>query len=569
MTETKRHRTFRAGALAAFALVLALQVVAVAEQSLVADAPYHLLAGHQALRYGQNLLNLEHPPLAKWVAALPLAGAPPLAPPITVDRALEWSLAVFDEPGRLRIARFASRGLVLLVFGLPFLGACYGLGRQAGGTRTGVVLLLVAGLSIPILPYLSILQTDAAVGLGFTVTAAAALAYLRAPGAARAAAVGLGAGLALAAKFSGLAALPTAAVAFALVRGPSRRARLGHLAAAAAVALGLVWTTYAVANRSYDPAAGRDTIERYCRNEALIVDDRMKPYEEPLLAVERFAPNLAQWLTGFVGLRLQNDIGVYPTYAFGVLSSKGRWWYFPALLLVKTPLVVLAATAGALFAGPPGRRHLPLLAVGGVTAAVYLGIAMTSNYNLGVRHLLPILPILYLPAARWAAERRWRSALVVGVLALEALALSPLWMSATNTWWLGPYNPTRTALSVGDAEYRQNFVVLAEAARRRGLEPLYVAYPQVSEKELRAYLPEAAVARPGIALEPGAWYAVNLSLEQYLPAIPRARPDDVRGHDGLVRLAESWRPYWREIVDRSEDHGWVAATFHLYRLRDF
>jgi 4-amino-4-deoxy-L-arabinose transferase-like glycosyltransferase len=573
MTETKPDRTFRAGALAALALVLALQWAAVTGQSLVGDAPYHLLAGHQALRYGQNLLNLEHPPLVKWVAALPLLAEAPLAAPTTVDRALETSLAIFDDPGRLHRVRLASRGVVLLVFGLPFLGACYFLGREAAGgaagLRTGAVLALFAGLSLPILPNLSILQTDTAVALGFTATAAAALAYLRRPGLSAAAAVGLGAGLALAAKFSGVAVLPTAAAAFAFARGPGWRLRLAHAGAAAAAAIALVWTTYAVANRRYDPEAGRDAIVRYCRNQALIVDDRMRPYEQPLLAVERHAPNLAQWLTGFVGIRLQNEIGVYPTYAFGVLSSQGRWWYFPALLLVKTPLVVLLASAGALFAGrrlPWASR--PVLLVGGVTVAVYLGIAMTSNYNLGARHLLPVLPLLYLPAVCWAAERRWRSALVVGALAAEALALAPLWMSATNTWWLGPYNPTRTALSIGDAEYRQNFVALAETARRRKLEPLWVVYPGVAEKEIRAYLPDALVARPGVALEPGAWYAVSVSLEQYLPAIPRARPEDVRGYDSLVRLAEAWGPYWREIAGRGEDHGWVAGTFHLYRLRD-
>ena len=34
---------------------------------------------------------------------------------------------------------------------------------------------------------------------------------------------------------------------------------------------------------------------------------------------------------------------------------------------------------------------------------------------------------------------------------IDSLALAPLWMSQTNTWWLGRYNPTRFAFSVGDA----------------------------------------------------------------------------------------------------------------------
>ncbi len=46
---------------AAAVLVLALQILAIDRQSLIGDAPYHLLAGDQALRDGVNLLNFEHP----------------------------------------------------------------------------------------------------------------------------------------------------------------------------------------------------------------------------------------------------------------------------------------------------------------------------------------------------------------------------------------------------------------------------------------------------------------------------------------------------------------------------
>lgn len=60
---------------AAAAGALALQVVAIDAQSLTGDGAYHLLAGHQALRYGQNTVNLEHPPLVKLVAASSTCGA--------------------------------------------------------------------------------------------------------------------------------------------------------------------------------------------------------------------------------------------------------------------------------------------------------------------------------------------------------------------------------------------------------------------------------------------------------------------------------------------------------------
>ena len=45
-----------------------------------------------------------------------------------------------------------------------------------------------------------------------------------------------------------------------------------------------------------------------------------------------------------------------------------------------------------------------------------------------------------------------------------------------------------------------------------------------------------------------------------------SRPEDVRGYTSLVAQAKRWEPLWRKVA-RGEDHGYVAGTFHLYRLR--
>jgi hypothetical protein len=552
--------------------VLGFQWAAIERQSLVGDAPYHLLAGHQALRYGENRLNLEHPPLVKMVAALPLLWEEPLAPPVTVENVLEHSLRIFDDPGRLERVTRASRLLVLLFFGLPFLAACWALGNRLGGPPVGTVLMLLLGLAPPALPNLAILQTDTALALGFTLSLLTGLAYIEGGGAGRAAVFGLALGLALATKLSAVLLAPTALLVGLWAPGPWRR-RLLLLGGIGALALLTAYLPYAVANRNYDPEAGRDTLRRYCRGEALIVDDALRPYEEPLLAVERIDPNLAQWLTGLLGVRAQNSLGVYPSYAFGELTSTGRWWYFPAVFGVRTPLLVLLALATAAFLALGRKRVAPSLApvltnksraVLGLTAGVYLFFAMGSNYNLGIRHLLPILPVLYLPAAWLLARRPPWAVGICALLALESLLLAPLWMSATNTWWLGSANPTRFALSAGAIEYRQNFRILAHEMETRGIETPRVAFPLVDDREIHAYLPAALPVNPDLPPEPG-WYAVSILLEQYLPTIPRTPPDAVRGHASLLALAEHWTPFW-DAVRAGEDHGYVAGTFHLYYL---
>jgi len=551
--------------------MVALQVVAIHQQSLSGDGAYHLLAGDQALRYGQNEINLEHPPLAKLVMALPqLTEDRPLAPRITVDQALVTVDRIHEQPQRLWRAAVAGRYLVLLVFALPFLAACYALGSVYADRRTGLVLLFLIGLSLSVVPYLTILQTDAAVAAGFLLVLLAVPRFAARGGLGRAALVGLALGLAVAAKHSGLLIAPAAVLAVALAwrRGQRWWRAPAQLLVIALLAAAVVELTYAAANLRYDSERGRQAIRLYCQNRGtLIVGDRLRAAEPLLLAVERREPRLAQWLTGLLGIRVQNAIGVYPSYAFGDVRPEGRWWYFPAVLALKTPLPILVAALAFAAGGLRRRRrwrrtladlypYLPLI----VTGVVYLGTAIGSTYNLGVRHLLPILPLLYLPVARGLARRPRAAALVVALLALESLALTPLWMSATNTWWLGNRNPTRFALSASDLEYKQNFIQLARYARAHGIDDLKVIYPALGEAVVRAYLPDASLVRPDRPLAPG-WYAVTVRVEQYLPVLARKKINP-----NVDRLAAAWQEPWRRLLAAAEDHGYVAGTFHLYYL---
>jgi Dolichyl-phosphate-mannose-protein mannosyltransferase len=559
-------------ALLALAAALALQVVAIHGHSLTGDGSYHLLAGHQALRYGQNTVNLEHPPLLKLLVALPLwVRARPLAPPVRVEDALAATSRMHAEPALLWSATVEARYLVLVFVVLPLLWACFALGRRFGNPATGTVLTLMVALSLGILPQLTILQNDAAVTLAFLLVVLACCRYLEDAGTGNALRIGAAWGLGLAVKFSAALLAPAILLSVLAAPGLARdwRRRALQLAALGLVAWAIVDVAYLAANRHYDRRLGREVIADYCENRGTLeVEDRLLAIEEPLFAVESVDPFLAQWLTGMLAVRTQNAVAPYAAYAFGEVRSHGRWWYFPAVLLVKTPVAVLLAALLALAAAirrrPAAvpRRWLPVLAA----VAVYGLVAMTSNYNLGVRHLLPVLPLLYLPVARFVARHEIGTAVLIGALTAESLVLAPLWMSHTNTWWLGARNPTRFALSAGNLEFRQNFVQLARYADRHGIEKLRVLYPTITEPVIRAYLPDARLVREGETIGPG-WYAVDVIVEQFVPALLAAPPGSVYDLDNLRRAAQRWLPIWQAIA-RGEDHGYVAGTFHLYRVPD-
>jgi hypothetical protein len=91
-------------------------------------------------------------------------------------------------------------------------------------------------------------------------------------------------------------------------------------------------------------------------------------------------------------------------------------------------------------------------------------------------------------------------------------------------------------------------------------------YPVLEPAVLAAYLPDARLVTPGDPIEPG-WYAVNVTVEQLVPAVLAARPESLYNYAGLTELAERWSPLWQRVA-AGEDHGYVAGTFHLYHQPD-
>jgi hypothetical protein len=94
----------------------------------------------------------------------------------------------------------------------------------------------------------------------------------------------------------------------------------------------------------------------------------------------------------FVG---EHNEGGHSSWFLGESSRRGNPLYFPVMILIKTPIALLAALACALVVAlrKRARVELPtfiLLAYAGC----YLLIAMRASLNIGIRHVLPILPIL-------------------------------------------------------------------------------------------------------------------------------------------------------------------------------
>jgi hypothetical protein len=117
-------------------------------------------------------------------------------------------------------------------------------------------------------------------------------------------------------------------------------------------------------------------------------------------------------------------------YLMGQVSTDGFLSYFPVAFAVKTPLpivILLIASLWAIWRGGVDRRQALFLLI---PAVVYFAAAVASRMNIGLRHILPIYPFLYVLIGGVAAWL-WRRSRRFARVGLAALAV---WYVASNVW---------------------------------------------------------------------------------------------------------------------------------------
>ena len=100
--------------------------------------------------------------------------------------------------------------------------------------------------------------------------------------------------------------------------------------------------------------------------------------------------------------------GGHSEFFMGEWRRTGWWYYFPVVLLLKTPVpfLLLLVLAGAYLAQSARReRDWRTLAPAAFALIVLIG-CMPSRINIGLRHVLPIYPMLAMVVG-YGASRLW------------------------------------------------------------------------------------------------------------------------------------------------------------------
>jgi tetratricopeptide (TPR) repeat protein len=418
-----------------FVLLFAFLIItSFLQKSPTVDEPMHLFAGYSYLKWGDFRANPEHPPLAKVLAALPL-----LAFDINDPRpgSADWDLILKYGPGHgpgiiytnnlaarmLFIDNDADRFFFYARLPMIALGILLGIfvylwSKELFGTGAAVVSLFLYGLDPNILAHSQLVHTD----LPFTAFCFIStyffwrtLGRLTWPN------------LLFTCFFFGLAAITKhasfavfivwAAVALSRILssqpqectiGASRvvSSRWEKTALVTDVFLGVlltgylfVWSAYGL--RFHAVPGGAESLPLA----------RVMPQNSLLQGLVYFIVHYQlfpeAWIYGQLHVFKYLD---RTAYLFGQLSDHGFWLYFPVAFLVKTPLPTLLLLVEAIYMAVLRRRErakgLFLL----IPVLVYFSLALGSRMNIGLRHILPIYPFLFVFIGGTAAELRKESA---------------------------------------------------------------------------------------------------------------------------------------------------------------
>ena len=197
---------------------------------------------------------------------------------------------------------------------------------------------------------------------------------------------------------------------------------------------------------------------------------------------------LPAYITG-LDRTLTHSAQGHTAYLNGVISDTGWWHYFLYAYLVKTPpgiLIVIGLSFLALLLGV--RRTLKDELFLCVPIAMTIGITCIWNVNIGLRHLLPIYPFLYIFAGRvaspWPVTPRNRRLLAVMTIVVllcigwsgwEAAGIAPYHLAYFNAFVGGPENGHRHLLD-SNLDWGQAAKTLRRYLRQEGVPSLYLGF---------------------------------------------------------------------------------------------
>ena len=473
-------------------------------ETAIFDETAHIPAGYSYMKYLDYRLNPEHPPLVKALSAVPLLFMDlnfPLGHPAWTDDVNgQWETGAqfFYGVGNDADQIVTNSRIFPIILTLLTTILIYVWSRELLGNWWALLPAYLFGLSPIVLAHGHYVTTDVGAALGVLFAVFGFTKFLARPGTGTVILAGLGLGIALLAKFSNNLLIPylviLAIVYFAFVNRRHFLKYLRGIVGIFLVALVLIYVVYFVFTLNYPPerqlADVSATIGGFTPR--FLVDLDLALVQNPVLRP------IGQYFFGVLMI-LQRASGGNTAYFLGDLSADGWWYYFPAVFLLKEPIPSLILIFLALGLGlrkilkPNAYRlksfvnylgtHFPEFAML-LFVAIYWAYSIQSSLNIGVRHLLPTIPFIYILSAgavkSWFSARKtagksaFISVLLIWFLA-ETAIVSPHFLSYFNELGGGTKNGY-TLVTDSNYDWGQDLKFLKKFVGEKNINKIAVDY---------------------------------------------------------------------------------------------
>lgn len=488
--------------------VIALAFVTLAlsssvQKSPTVDEPLHLFAGYSYLKWGDYWVNPEHPPLAKLLAALPLMAMDIKAPHTRDMSDHRMPQSDTGDPPAVTAAQsmlFVQNDADILFFyaKLPMIALAGLLGcfiylwsKQLFGSEAAIVSTLFFALDPNILAHSPVVHTDLSFAAFFMIGSYYYWRNLNHVSWHNLLFTVICFGLAAITKHSFPAILLTwiaLGMYWVLLAKPKQLAGAGTskllnqctpigivvvtLLTASITAYLFIWAAYGFRFHAI-PRAGQ-----LLQVEQLLSDSSFLHTWIRIIIDYRIFPEA--WVSGqlFALKRLSRA-----SFLLGEISEQGFWSYFAVVFAVKTPLPTLVLSIGSIWRSIVDRQNdfprvfllIPVL--------VYFTAAILSGLNIGMRHILPIYPFLFIliggtVAELWEKGKRVARGGAVVLLAYylySSFSTFPHYFAFFNELVGGPTNGHKVLLD-SNLDWGQDLPGLKQWMDRNGVKNIHLLY---------------------------------------------------------------------------------------------
>jgi hypothetical protein len=455
------------------ALVMLLRVVqTIFLFNNTVDEPYHIASAVVMYDLGKDASGVEQPPLTRIVAGLPLYLRGVRLPRSEMTTAVVAMSDTYQQGARVLFHSNLSYWQVLttarmsmLIFPLLALLYLYLLAAWIGNELIAALAVIFFSLDPALLGHSTWVCTDVAACAGFIAATFHGLRWVVLRGRGRAAIAGIAIGAAIAAKFSCMFVVP--AIGMLMIVRPlsvfssglpnklrtyfRRWPSVGQIAIVPVVAFVTLWGAYFF------------NVDRLS-NQTMFGTQRAEWQRIPARVREARIP-MPSLVLGMMRLIWHNSSGDN-NYLNGHFKEGGWWYYFPEAIAIKEPLALLAGlVVSSLLFFVPGTRAPWRTAAILIPPAVFLAAAMKGSIDIGIRHVIPVLPFLYLLVCFQLTRVGKTGLAVLGVLivmaAIESITIAPDYIGFFNLAVGGPTHGT-TYLSDSNIDWGQDVARLAD-----------------------------------------------------------------------------------------------------------